>query len=175
MRRLFFTLLLTLAASPSFASQGCPMSSDEKLVCSVILCNPIGLMISDSRSECLKVNRDFAIYLATLGFWDKPPKCYARDEYCNRTGRASTAQMSPEYCVDAGDAGRQNACMTALRASGAGYCDQFRNQRERQACESIQSSGQLTSEYCDELIRNRRWGRLVDQQRYEQCKRLYDL
>lgn len=140
---------LTLASSPPLVN-GCPMSSEERLVCSVVLCNPLGLAIAESRSECLKINVDYAIYLATLGFWDSPPSCQARDENCNRTGRASTAQMSPEFCISAGDTKKQDACMAALGEMPEDYCNQF-NAREKEACESVQNTGQVNEDYCDDL------------------------
>ncbi|CAN0490737.1 unnamed protein product, partial [Scytosiphon promiscuus] len=76
----------------------CPMPSDEQLVCEVVLCNPIGLTISESRSECLAVNRRFAIYLATLGPFRDPPRCKMRDQQCRVTGRASNATIDASFC-----------------------------------------------------------------------------
>lgn len=150
-----YILLMLIVSASSFSvaapiDNGCPISRAEKLVCSVVLCNPLGLAIAESRTECLKINRDYAIYLATLGFWKKPPRCQARDENCNRTGRASTAQMRPENCLDAGDRKKQNACMIALNATTEGYCDQF-NLKEKVACESVQQTGRVNEEYCDKL------------------------
>lgn len=177
------TLFVSSFAFAGPHDNGCPIHKDEKLVCAVVMCNPIGMAIPESFNECLKVNRDFAIYLATLGFWDKPPKCHARDENCNKTGRASTAQMSPEHCVAAGDDDKKAACMTALGAAPEGYCNQF-NERERVACESVQQTGQLNEEYCEQLAEERRWNgwRFLErwiqernEERYEQCVALYDL
>ena len=61
----------SIIANPN--KSGCPISSEEKLACGVVLCNPVGLAISESRSECLEINRKWALYLATLKPWDSPP------------------------------------------------------------------------------------------------------
>lgn len=63
-------------------SGGCPISSEEKLACGVVLCNPVGLVIAESRGECLKINSKWAIYLATLGPFDSPARCRSRDMNC---------------------------------------------------------------------------------------------
>jgi hypothetical protein len=75
---------------------GCPMSSDEKLACGVVLCNPLGLVISESRSECLDINKKWAIYLATLGPFDSPVRCRSRDMSC--TKRGVIKEVNYDYC-----------------------------------------------------------------------------
>lgn len=75
----------------------CPISDAETLMCEALMCNPIGLVIKESRSKCLKINRKVAIYKAKLGFFKKPPKCKKRDKNCNIIGNATkgTAPSQP--------------------------------------------------------------------------------
>lgn len=68
---------------------GCPMDKDEKLICEALMCNPMGLAIAESRSECLKVNRRLAVYLSALPLWEDPRECMSRDKDCNVTGKAT--------------------------------------------------------------------------------------
>jgi hypothetical protein len=99
---LFLTCLsLQFLNNSAFAGEpeGCPIKRDEELVCSMLLCS-VGLLIDESRPKCLKIQREYAIYLATLGFWDKPPKCKSRDMDCNKTGKASKAPIPPDICTD---------------------------------------------------------------------------
>jgi len=137
----FLLILLTsfVVISPAKANQanqqGCPISGAETLVCEVILCNPIGLVISESRSECLDVNRRFAWYLATLGFWSKPPKCKMRDKNCNKVGTATDATIDPSYCDSLSSETEQNACKAALGTATQDYCDTFEGV-EKLACEA---------------------------------------
>jgi len=136
-----FITSLAVQANPSPTpssnqnQQGCPVSGAETLVCSVILCNPIGLAINKSRSKCLDVNRRFAWYLATLGFWSKPPKCQMRDKSCNKVGKATDAQIDPSYCDSLGTEAEQNACKAALGGATQEYCDTFEGV-EKLACEA---------------------------------------
>lgn len=129
--------MLLFVTGVTHSADGCPVPSDEKLVCEVVLCNPLGIVISESRSECLQVNRRFAIYLATLGFWDKPPKCKLRDKNCNKVGNASSAEIDPQYCDELGSEAEQDACRMALGAppSNPGYCEEFDGD-QRDACEA---------------------------------------
>jgi hypothetical protein len=135
----------------------CNIKSDEELVCSVVMCS-VGLAISESRDECLKVNRDFAIYLATLGFWDKPPKCRMRDESCKKVGKATTASLSPEQCVELPTEDKQSACLAALGAAPDGYCDKFSG-AEKIGCEDAQATGNFSEEYCSQLAEEKDSGR----------------
>lgn len=135
----FLLMLISLYFLPSSAyaspPEGCPMSSAEELVCEVVLCNPIGLAIAESRSECLEVNRRFTIYLATLGFWSKPPKCKMRDKNCNKVGKASNAEIDPSYCDDLDNEDEKNSCKAALGIVTQEYCDTFSGD-EKEACEA---------------------------------------
>lgn len=113
--------------------QSCPVSSAETLVCSVVICNPIGLAIAKSRSECLQVNRKFAIYLATLGFWSKPPKCKSRDQNCNKTGKASKAQISTSECNKLNTTYEQQSCQAAITGKVTkSFCNKLSGYRKTQ-------------------------------------------
>lgn len=124
MKKLMCALLLMIASSSVFAGAGCPMSSEENLVCSVVLCNPIGLAINESRNDCLKVNRDFAIYLATLGFWDHPPKCKMRDMNCNKVGTAKKGVVAPSVCIDPNTGAMDLSCAKGVNVNNAS-CDEL--------------------------------------------------
>lgn len=169
-RSIVFTLI---ALGSTTTGVACPISDEEKLVCSALICNPLGIAIAESRSECLKVNAEYAIYLASLGFWDDPAQCHSRDENCNETGIASTAQMSPEYCLQAGPPEKQKTCMSALGMPPAGYCTQF-DGLERTACESIQTTGQLNPEYCDAIASEIESGELGYVERQQKERELED-
>lgn len=134
----FLLILIVLSFSPNYANasepQGCPMSSAEELVCEVVLCVP-GILIAESRSECIQVNRRFAIYLATLGFWSKPPKCKMRDKNCNKVGNASNDEIDPSYCDELATEDEQNSCKAALGIVTQEYCDTFSGD-DKEACEA---------------------------------------
>ena len=83
-----------IIANPN--KSGCPISSEEKLACGVALCNPVGLAISESRSECLEINRQWALYLATLKPWEKPVRCRSRDMNCAKRGIIK--EVNYAYC-----------------------------------------------------------------------------
>lgn len=119
----------------SSAAAACPIPDDEKLVCEVVLCNPVGLAISESRSECLAVNRRFAIYLATLGPFRDPPSCKSRDQNCQVTGKASNATIDPAFCNELGTDDARNACLAALGMATHEYCNSFTGDA-RQACQA---------------------------------------
>lgn len=91
--------LTSLYATQTLATEGCPMPSDEKLVCAVVVCD-FGLLKGENSSECKAYKKQFAIYLASLGIWDKPPKCKNRDMACNKTGTAKKAESPPSVCTD---------------------------------------------------------------------------
>lgn len=76
--------------------EGCPISSEEKLACGVALCNPVGLLTAESRSECLEINKKWALYLATLKPWDSPARCRSRDMNCAKRGVIKTVNHA--YC-----------------------------------------------------------------------------
>lgn len=124
MKKLLCALFLMVSSSSVFAGSGCPMPSAEKLVCSVVLCNPIGLLIDESRNDCLKINRDFAIYLATLGFWDNPPKCKMRDMNCNKVGTAKKGIVATSVCIDPDTGTMDVSCAKGVNVNNAG-CDEL--------------------------------------------------
>lgn len=129
-------LLLGVLLSPAtFAGQpgGCPMDSDEQLVCKVVLCNPMGLVSPDARNDCIQVNREFAIYLATLGFWDKPPKCKLRDMQCNKTGNAKRGQVTESPCTDPVTHITDPICALGMQKNDAA-CDELSNPLEQDTC-----------------------------------------
>ena len=128
-------MLIFSALFVSHSLQACDIPSDEKLVCEVVLCNPVGLAISESRSECLAVNRRFAIYLATLGFWDSPPKCKFRDQSCNSIGRADDAPVDASFCNELDTEDEKNSCLAAIGQAPAEYCESFVDEPEQyEAC-----------------------------------------
>ncbi len=167
-----------LFASSAFAGnpQGCPVPSDEELVCSVVMCD-FGAALGKWSPECTHVKVRFAVYLATLGFWDHPPKCKMRDEHCNKTGKATKAQLGPQNCVDAGTKDKQDACMAAIGAAPKGYCDQFSG-LDKKGCEDAQATGNFSEEYCQQLVDEKssgRWAILsaadqqINEERYNKC------
>ena len=111
--------LLSLALTPKNVSAGeiqiqeCPMGSAETLVCEMVLCS-IGLAIAESRPKCLKVSRKFAIYLATLGFWSKPPSCKTRDMNCNKVGKGRKASIDPKFCRELKTEKEKEVCLGSL-------------------------------------------------------------
>ena len=111
----FFISFLVSVTPVTLASPegGCPIKSDEKLVCAVVMCD-FGLIMGEWSSECTQHKKDFAIYLATLGFWDKPPKCMMRDENCNKDGKAKKAELSPKDCEKFDTEIQQKACLDGI-------------------------------------------------------------
>ena len=134
----FVVLIVLLISTPSFAAtefQSCPMPSDEKLVCAVVMCVP-GLLISESRPKCLAINKKFAVYLATLGFWKKPPNCKMRDLNCTIIGEAKTPNVDVSFCNALSLVTEQNSCKAALGQSEKSYCDTFTDNEKRARCET---------------------------------------
>lgn len=132
MRKLYIAAAISFWSS---AAMACPIPSDEQLVCEVVLCNPIGLTISESRSECLAVNRRFAIYLATLGPFRDPPRCKMRDQQCRITGRASNALVDARFCHELDTSAARNSCLAAIGQATQEYCDTFSGDA-KDACEA---------------------------------------
>ncbi|MBS0044834.1 hypothetical protein KFE26_21440 [Shewanella sp. M16] len=66
------TAALLLSASSAQAK------NKNELACEAILC-AVGIAIPASHNECRKVLIDWNTYLATLGFFSKPPKCPKTD------------------------------------------------------------------------------------------------
>lgn len=101
-------------------SHECPIPSAEKLVCAVIMCD-FGLVLGQWSSDCTQYKKSFAIYLATLGFWSKPPSCKGRDQNCNSTGKASKAAPPANICDDLTGA-QKTACQKG-QAVASSNCD----------------------------------------------------
>ncbi|MEW5250894.1 hypothetical protein [Microbulbifer discodermiae] len=122
----------------------CDVKKDEQLVCEALMCT-IGIAIPASHSECLKVQTEFAIYLATLGFWENPPKCKNRDMNCQVTGKAN-ANVSPSTCnaVSSNPTDFVNCEVQASKLVGQTFnCSKYAdNPTLRTACEQqFQSNG----------------------------------
>jgi len=101
---LFFSIGANAADFESDAKQkskdhSCPMKSDEKLICANVMCD-FGLIMGEWSDECKQYKKDLAIYLATLGFWDKPPKCFARDSTCKKDGKVKKNTVATTVCED---------------------------------------------------------------------------
>ena len=102
--KIFLLLLIVLSFSPTSSQaddaevkefvqeNGCQIRSKELLMCEALMCS-IGILIAESRSECLKIQGEVAVYIATLGFWDNPPKCKSRNSDCSSAGRANTNEQ----------------------------------------------------------------------------------
>lgn len=108
----------------------CDIDNDEKLVCEVVLC-AVGIFVPESHSKCVKVNREFAYYLATLGFWEDPPKCKMRDMSCKSTGNASSQQATLPASTCTGLSGNDylNCRFHVSKYNGVPFrCDQYRRQ-----------------------------------------------
>ena len=131
MKTLLKTLFGVLTLSFAPIASACDIPSDEALVCEVVLCNPLGLAISESRSKCMQVNRRFAIYLAKLGFWDKPPKCKMRDKNCKKTGE-KIVKKDISFC-DYAPPEQKEACLRAVIGDKPPVhgCERYRNNPER--------------------------------------------
>ena len=94
--------------------EGCHVPSAEKLVCAVVICD-FGLIMGEWSSECTEYKKDFAFYLATLGPFDKPPKCKMRDENCNKVGTARKASLDISKCDGLESIEAQSACRSAVQ------------------------------------------------------------
>jgi len=137
MKALIILVILSLSFLPKNVTaqevKECPMGSAETLVCEVVLCS-IGIAIPASRSKCIQVTRKFAIYLATLGFWSKPPSCKQRDQNCNVTGKTK-AKIDPVACDSLPTETERNSCKAASGDVKQEYCDTFSGV-EKLACEA---------------------------------------
>ncbi|MDP5209853.1 hypothetical protein [Microbulbifer sp. 2205BS26-8] len=111
------------------SASACDIDSDEQLVCEALMCS-VGIFIPASHSECVKVQRDFAIYLATLGFWEDPPKCKNRDMNCQSTGNANTrsANLPAATCNNLNGSNYINCQFQVSKYNGSAFnCGQYRN------------------------------------------------
>lgn len=151
MKKILFLLLLSIpgvsfaSAYDSAMSHQCKVSSAEKLVCEVLLCNPLGLIDKEARPKCLDVNMKFGIYLSTLGFWGKPPKCYGRDPLCNKTGKAQKATSLEKIC-DGLDEKEKIACEQGKQFNDAG-CDELEGEAQKKCYVDLA----IRTGKCDEL------------------------
>ncbi|WP_157497999.1 hypothetical protein [Gilvimarinus chinensis] len=89
---------------------GCPMSREEKIVCKQIMCDPLGLMEDESRSECESHAITYATYIASIPPWDDPAKCYERNQACERIGVVTNALFNPTICDSAGGGPMGDVC-----------------------------------------------------------------
>ena len=112
----FIGILIFLMASSSFGvgindldNGGCDIPSKEELACGVFICS-VGVAVPAATSECLKIFKKWAIYLATLGPFQSPARCKSRDMNCNTS--STHAKMSYESCAEDGD----------LTYEGRAYC-----------------------------------------------------
>lgn len=81
---------------------GCPMSSDERLVCKQIMCDPMGLAEDESHDQCVEHGKKYESYLASLPPWESPAACYERNEACDKIGVVTNALFNPTFCDSVG-------------------------------------------------------------------------
>ena len=139
MKKYQFMLALCFTTTLSIS---CEMPSDEKNVCEFIMCNPVGLLIPESRSKCLSVNRTFAIYLATLGFLRDPPSCKTRDQQCNIVGTIEQGEtVDATFCeTNLEHQVHIDACLASIGLATDEYCDSFTG-TQRDLCFASQTDG----------------------------------
>lgn len=127
--KLFFIpfMLSVTSFTQAASTAGCPLPSDEKLVCAVVMCD-FGLVFGEWSPECTQYKKDFAVYLATLGFWDKPPKCKLRDEKCAKVGNASKPKADASTC--SGFSGNKSHCMRGVAINNSS-CDELSGAQQR--------------------------------------------
>lgn len=156
MYKYIFALLISAAPLLSFAQDqqeehdhGCPVSRSERIVCGKMMCD-FGLIMGEYPSECFGYERDFALLRARLRPFERLPRCYKRDENCNRAGRAGRETMDVTYCMDNADTQNdREICLNAITEAEENYCENLDDDIERRACEEIKSNGRLTDEFCD--------------------------
>lgn len=129
---LFISVLFSLFNSTSVFAfdhpDGCPVGRAEKIVCAAVMCD-FGLIMGEWPSECNQVKVDLAVYLATLGFWDKPARCFNRDQDCKKDGKAKKANATPAMCAEAGVT--QNQCERGVAINNAD-CDELTGTAEQE-------------------------------------------
>lgn len=136
---LFFLLLFSTSAFATdfekeadnqVKAHSCPMKSDERLICANVMCD-FGLIMGEWSSECTQYKKDLAIYLATLGFWDKPPKCWGRDSGCKKDGKIKKNTVATSVCED--EKGNIDAnCLKGLNVMNSD-CDELSG-KEKDQC-----------------------------------------
>lgn len=136
----YASILLTVTPVTSANPAGCYLPSDEKLVCAMVMCD-FGKIYGEWSQECRSYEVEFAHYLATLGFWDKPPKCEMRDDSCAKNGRAQKVSVSPSTCNNLGTDAEQKSCLDgiALYENDGGQptlslCNGLNNMGMRETC-----------------------------------------
>lgn len=132
---LFGCVLLSLLqvnlASAFDHPDGCPVSRSEKIVCAMVMCD-FGQAMGEWPSECNDVKIDFAIYMASLGFWDKPAKCFKRDKDCNKKGKAKN-QVAAQSCQDTISGEYDNNCLRGVNIMNMD-CSERTTEEEKTAC-----------------------------------------
>lgn len=109
-----FVTMLIPTISHAANDAGCPVSSDEQLACEHHMCNPMGMMESESRSQCIEINVRYDRYLATLPPWENPARCWERDKDCKKTKRAELGQIDSFLCQNLPTKAEQDSCSTGL-------------------------------------------------------------
>ena len=144
-----FLLLSLLVSLPAAAGtpEGCPMSSKEELICANVMCD-IGYIAGEWSKECQQYKIDLAVYLATLGFWDKPPKCYQRDMSCNKVGKAKKSTVATSFCTDETTGVSNEECLKGKNINDAD-CEDKETLEEKETCE-IQLA--QVNNACNELV-----------------------
>tara|TARA_Y100000782_G_scaffold115267_1_gene156491 strand:- start:1229 stop:1531 length:303 start_codon:yes stop_codon:yes gene_type:complete len=91
-------LTLCVLSIFSFNAHAINLSGNEKLACEYALCVPIGLLISESRDKCLRVERRWKLYVATLGPFKSPPKCPLINANGDKVGTVDDVCQGNEEC-----------------------------------------------------------------------------
>ena len=135
-------------ASNEAKNHGCPVSEAEEVVCGNIMCD-FGLLMGEYPDRCWDYKAKLIVLKAKLLPWEKLPRCFKRDENCNKTGRAGKEQMDTSYCMDNTDNKNDTElCLGAMRETDASYCGSLGSEVERNACNEIKRTGKLTEEFC---------------------------
>lgn len=160
MYKLIFALLI--GATPIFGfsqdtnqdkeyDHGCPISYAEKVVCGKMMCD-FGLMMGEYPDRCYDYEAKLLGLKSKLLPWEKLPRCYKRDENCNKSGRAGKDSMDVSYCMENTESKNdRESCLSAINQTDENYCSTLKGDIERRACEEIKISGRLTEEYCDKM------------------------
>lgn len=79
-------------------NKGCPLDKNEDLVCTAVLCTPLGFLDKDARPKCIRNQIELMKAKALLGLFKKLPSCKTRDENCQVTGKASNNPATEAFC-----------------------------------------------------------------------------
>ncbi|MBU0801486.1 MAG: hypothetical protein KKA05_10870 [Alphaproteobacteria bacterium] len=154
-KKLIFSgvLILLLHVNLSFGlshPDGCPIGRSEEIVCAAVMCD-FGLLKGESPSECDQVKIDLAVYLASLGFWDKPAKCYNRDQNCNKKGKAKK-QVSAQSCQDSISGDMDSQCLRGVNIMNMD-CTEKTAGEEQDACyRELAAKNNMCQENVDGVI-----------------------